>query len=141
MKEEIRKTAILTAQIDRSCDLHITGDFISSLSLGGVAECLSDELLKQTDNKSYSDYVVRFIRFIHEQRTKISRSGVDILREKNWARNMVKHHRKGDSESVRINFEFESFLVNKAAIANYESLGFGKTPTMKRFDAHTKEYG
>lgn len=141
MKETISKVDFSRIQIEKACDLHLKGDFVCSLALAGTSESLTHELVTARGHNSGDSWHINFIRFWREKAGLQSPSTKDILNEKNWARNIVKHHKKGDSEEIEINLELESFLAIKRSIENYQCLGNRRTVVMNNFNEQTREYG
>jgi len=141
MKSEISKVDIICEQIHSACDMHLSGNFVGSLTLGGSADSLSSELVESRGHESMNAWHVKFIRFWNEKAGFSSPSRKIIHKERNWARNSIKHHNKNDDEVMDIDLEFESFIVIKGAIENYQRLGKGRTNEMNVFNERTKEYG
>ncbi|EPM5497419.1 hypothetical protein [Vibrio fluvialis] len=143
MKEKINKRDILTSQINIACSLYLDKEYICSLTLSGSAETLSEGLLEANGLKeSASNAVfVKFKRFLFEWRNEdIPRTNV-ILRDRNWARNVIKHHNKSDEEIIEINIKLQSFIVLKSCLENYRKLGLVLTKPMRDFEAETRDYG
>ncbi|EIJ6618284.1 hypothetical protein LJK89_004752, partial [Vibrio parahaemolyticus] len=86
MKEEIEKTTILMAQLNKACSLHNSREYYASITLAGSADSLSEELLASRDKKSYNSFFESVIRKLAEIRGDNSPSRRDILRGKNWVR-------------------------------------------------------
>lgn len=141
MKEAISKVDIARMQIEKACELHINGEFACSLTLAGSAESLTHELVEARGRESGNSWHIKFIRFCREKAGLNTPSKKDILNEKNWARNSVKHHRKGEPEEIQINLKFESFLAIKRSIENYLHLGNQRNESMDMFNERTREYG
>ena len=141
MKETISKADVARIQIEKACELHIEGDFVCSLTLAGSSESLTHELVTALGHASGDSWHIKFIRFRREKAGLQSPSTKDILNLKNWARNMFKHHRIGDSEEIEVNLKLESFLAIKRSIENYQRLGNHRTVVMNNFNEQTREYG
>jgi len=141
MKEAISKVTIARIQIEKACQLHLSGDFVCALTLAGSSESLTYELVEARGHESCDSWHVRFIRFWREKAGSQSPSNKDILNEKNWARNSVKHHRAGEPEEIEINLKFESFLAIMRSIENYQRLGNLRTDCMDTFNKSTRDYG
>jgi len=133
MKEEIEKTTILMAQLNKACSLHNSREYYASITLAGSADSLSEELLASRDKKSYNSFFESVIRKLAEIRGDNSPSRRDILRGKNWVRNSFKHHSKGDPETIKIDLKHQSLIIIMSALENYSRLGFKETPVMTRF--------
>ncbi|WP_206744150.1 hypothetical protein, partial [Vibrio genomosp. F6] len=133
MKEEIEKTTILMAQLNKACSLHNSREYFASITLAGCAESLSEELLTSKDEESYNSFFESVIRKLAEIRGKNSPSKRDILRGKNRVRNSFKHHSKGDSDTITLDMKHESLILIMSALENYSRLGFEQTPVMERF--------
>ena len=141
MKETISKVEVSRIQIEKACELHIQRDFVCSLSLAGSSESLTHELAIARGHDSGDSWHIKFIRFWREKAGLQSPSTKDILNEKNWARNMMKHQGNEDSEEIVINLELESFLAIKRSIENYQRLGNNRTEVMINFNEETRDYG
>jgi len=141
MKQKISKVEIVCLQINKACELHLASDFGCSLTLGGSAESLSCELVESRGHESVNSWHEKFIRYVRERAGMQSPSKKDIHNQKNWARNSIKHHKLHESEVIEINLEFESFLVIKRSIENYQRLGEVRTEKMDNFNEKTREYG
>ena len=147
MKQKISKVDIVCAQINRACELHLAGDFVGSLTLGGSAESLGSGLVlsrkaKDKSQNTWSEiWLEKFIRFWNEKKGMQSPSKDVIYRELRWARNLIKHHDKDCSEIIEINLELESFLVITRAIENYRSLEGIITKQMDEFNEGSRNYG
>ena len=94
-------------QIERACELHLSGEYACSLTLAGSSESLTHELLVSRDRETNDDWYVKFIRFLQERSSLASPSTSDVLKEKRWGRNSVKHHYYGESEKIEIDLEFD----------------------------------
>ncbi len=134
MKETISKATIARMQIEKACNLHLSGEYVCSLTLAGSSESLTHDLIKARGHASIDSWCIKFIRFWREQSGLQSPSNKDILSEKNWARNSVKHHGVKAPEEIEINLEFESFLAIKRSIENYHLLGNRQTEIMSSFN-------
>ena len=143
MKDKIMKTSILLHQINKACSLHLRKEYICSLTLAGSAESLSEGLLKSRgiEDSASNAVFVKFKRFINQWRKEDTPKTNIILRERNWARNVIKHHDNDDEEVIDIDLRFHSFIVLKACLENYRKLGFGLTPIMRDFENGTRDYG
>lgn len=128
-------------QIEKACELHLRGEYACSLTLAGTSESLTRELVEARGHESVDSWHEKFVRFLREKSGLASPSKKDILNEKNWARNSVKHHNIGELEEIEINLELESFLAIKRSIENYQRLGNTRTKSMHSFDDRTQEYG
>ncbi|WP_394240467.1 hypothetical protein [Vibrio astriarenae] len=141
MKDKVDKTTILISQINKACSLYLKKEYICSLTLAGSAESLSEGLVEANDSDSYSTFFVKFKRLMAEWRREDSHKMNIILRERNWSRNIIKHHDKGDDTIIDIDLQFQSFIVLKSCLENYRKLGFQPTPVMRQFEKVTRDFG
>ena len=141
MKTKIDKKTILLSQINKACSLYLKKEYICALTLAGSAESLSEGLLKANELEPYGTFFVKFKRFLTEWSGDESPKTSIILRDKNWSRNVIKHHDKGDEELIEIDLQFQSFIVLKSCLENYLKLGFQLTPVMRQFEKITRDYG
>lgn len=141
MKEVVSKVTIARLQIEKACKLYLNGEYACALTLAGAAESLTHELIISRGNESYDSWHSKFIRFLKEKAGMQSPSNKDTIKDKNWARNSVKHQGCGESADIEIDLEFESFLAIKRSIENYQRLGSVRTECMNTFDKRTREYG
>ena len=141
MKETISKVTIARMQIEKACGLHLECNYVCALTLAGSSEGLTHEFSEVHGRESGDYWYVKCIRFLREKAGSQSPSTTDILKNKNWARNSVKHHQAGAPEEIKINLEFESFLAIKRSIENYQCLGYPQTDCMELFNERTREYG
>ncbi|HHC7404660.1 TPA: hypothetical protein ACN30A_003312 [Vibrio parahaemolyticus] len=141
MKEKIEKKTILLNQINKACSLYLKKEYICALTLGGSAESMSEGLLSAEGSESYSDLFVKFKRTLTEWLGNESPKKNVIIKGKNWSRNVIKHHDKGDDATIEIDLKFESFIVLKSCLENYQKLGFGLTPVMRQFNKETRDLG
>ncbi|WGK61867.1 hypothetical protein QAO71_01000 [Halopseudomonas sp. SMJS2] len=141
MKGIVSKANISREQINKACDLHLAGEYICSLTLAGSSDSLTHELNQGRGQDSGDSWHIKFIRFWREKSGLPSPSKREINYQKNWARNLVKHHNAGEAEEIEINLEFESFLAIKRSIENYQRLGHPRTEIMERFNEQTRECG
>lgn len=139
MKDKVDKKTILLSQINKACSLYLKKEYICSLTLAGSAESLSEGLVKANDIEPYSTFFVKFRSLIAKWRREDSPKKNIILRERNWSRNIIKHHDKGDD--TIIDLQFQSFIVLKSCLENYRKLGFQPTPVMRQFEKATREFG
>lgn len=135
------KKQLALEQLNYACKLFLQGEHISAISLGGCSESLAEEIIKAKDEKPGSDWIIRFIRFLRERSGKASPSDRDIMREVNWVKNCLKHHKKSDPLDIDFDAKLSSFLVIKRAIENIRLLGFEPTPEIIEFERTTKQYG
>ncbi|MCK8080886.1 hypothetical protein [Vibrio sp. 1CM24A] len=141
MKEKIDKNTILLIQINKACSLYLKKEYICSLTLAGSAESLSEGLVEAINSKPYSTFFVMFKRFKAEWRKEDTPKTNIILRERNWSRNIIKHHDKGEETMIDIDLQFQSFIVLKSCLENYRKLGFQPTPVMRQFEKVTRDFG
>lgn len=121
------------AQLNKACSLHDKREYFSSITLAGSADSLSEELLEAKGLKSYDSFFEIVFRKLSELRGNGSPSKTDMLREKRKVRNLFKHHRKGELETINIDLKHQSLIIIMSALENYARLGFDKTPVMERF--------
>lgn len=131
MKEEIEKTTILMAQLNKACSLHDKREYFASITLAGSADSLSEELLEARGLKSYDSFYEVVIRKLSELCGKSSPSKTNVLREKRKVRNLFKHHRKSELETISIDLKHQSLIIIMSALENYARLGFEKTPVIR----------
>lgn len=141
MNSKISKIDIARIQIEGACEHHLSGDFILSLTLSGSADSLTCELNEAKGSKFWQKLSIRCTRRVKELYGHGTLSTQNILKERNRARNLIKHHNAGDPEEIEIDLEFESILTIRHAIENYEDLSEYPTKIMEVFREPTKNYG
>lgn len=140
-KATYNKKQLALEQLNCACELYLEGEYVSAISLGGCSEGLAEQIISANCEKPGSDWTTRFIRFLREHSGKYSPSNEEILREVNWVKNCLKHHKKNDPIDIDFDAKLSSILVIKRAIENIQRLGLELTPKVIEFNKATALYG
>ena len=141
MKQKIDKKDIFVSQTKKACSLYLKREYVCALTLAGSAESLSEGLLKASNVEPHSAFFVKFKRFLAEWNGDDSPKTNVILRDRNWSRNVIKHHDEGDETIIEIDLQFQSLIIIKSCLENYRKLGFKLSHVMREFEKVARNYG
>ncbi|WP_143306156.1 hypothetical protein [Chitinophaga vietnamensis] len=131
MKQSITKIGVALVQLRASIGLYNKGDYISSITLGGVAEEILGQIAKnQTNRNSLIDekyFFDQLAQYFKRPQPSIGR----VQRRRNRIKNELKHNDSGENNNITHDFqsEAEDFIIG--AINNYQLIT-GHLPTDRR---------
>ena len=124
----ISKQQIATLQLTEAITLFLNAKFVCAITLAGAAEAIFAGLLAHAGQSSVVEDTVASIQELRKV------TGLTIAENKrnnqlfndwNDSRNKLKHHGKGENETVRLNLFDEAYWMIRRALANAEKLAAG----------------
>ena len=117
----ISKQQIAVLQLAEAITLFLDGKFICAITLSGAAEAVLAGLLANAGQSSIVEETaasIKVLRKVTGLTVAENKKDKQLFNDWNSSRNMLKHHSKGEDDTVVINLFDEAYWMIKRALAN-----------------------
>ena len=139
MANHSKKINLAKEQLEDAIELLVNGRYISCLTLAGAAEEVFTALVDVKMDKNPFNIIHELINYdlADKGHQQISRGKFRKIR--NSARNLVKHHDRGDEESVHINRRSQALATLGQAMISADLLEV-KYKNKRKYNAWLKQH-